>query len=90
MPGLTGNARILAASEGCPRQIVEYGSLVYGGIHPRRDRAVDRGIRTRLAALAGHRFVQQPEALRGNDYADMNQKLSGFLDRLMQAYAGGV
>jgi len=30
MPGLTGNARVIASSEGCPRQIIEYDRLVYG------------------------------------------------------------
>jgi GMP synthase (glutamine-hydrolysing) len=30
MPGLTENATIIAYSEGCPRQIVEYSGLVYG------------------------------------------------------------
>lgn len=30
MPGLTGNSKIIAYSEGCPRQIVEYSNLVYG------------------------------------------------------------
>ena len=40
-----------------------------------------------LATLTAHRFVQQPAALRANHYDDMNQKLFGFLDRLMQAYA---
>ncbi|MFT4190944.1 MAG: hypothetical protein QM617_05395 [Comamonas sp.] len=40
-----------------------------------------------LPTLAGHRFVQQPEALRGNDGADMNQKLFGFLDQFMLADA---
>ncbi len=30
MPGLTDQAIILATSEGCPRQIVQYGNFVYG------------------------------------------------------------
>lgn len=30
MPGLTSDATIIATSEGCPRQIVEYTNLVYG------------------------------------------------------------
>jgi GMP synthase-like glutamine amidotransferase len=30
MPGLTDQATILATSEGCPRQIVQYGNFVYG------------------------------------------------------------
>lgn len=30
MPGLTPEAKIIAYSEGCPRQIIEYSKLVYG------------------------------------------------------------
>ncbi len=30
MPGLTDQATVLAESEGCPRQIVQYGNFVYG------------------------------------------------------------
>ena len=30
MPGLTLTSKVIAASAGCPRQIVEYSSLVYG------------------------------------------------------------
>ncbi|WP_226000073.1 glutamine amidotransferase-related protein [Paenibacillus sp. BJ-4] len=30
MPGLTENCKIIAYSEACPRQIIEYGKLVYG------------------------------------------------------------
>ncbi|MFA5630829.1 MAG: type 1 glutamine amidotransferase [Porticoccaceae bacterium] len=91
MPGLTDSAKIIAYSEGCPRQIVEYGDLVYGfqchmeftpGVVELLIQASER----ELAALTGHRFVQQPAALRANDYDAMNQKLFGFLDKLMRAY----
>ncbi|WP_222597247.1 glutamine amidotransferase-related protein [Chitinophaga pinensis] len=30
MPGLTADSKVLAYSDGCPRQIVEYTDLVYG------------------------------------------------------------
>jgi anthranilate/para-aminobenzoate synthase component II len=40
-----------------------------------------------LAESAGHRFVQQPAALRASRHEDMNRRLFGFLDRLMEAYA---
>jgi len=30
MPGLTAECMVLATSEKCPRQIVEYGPVVYG------------------------------------------------------------
>lgn len=92
MPGLTANAKIIAFSEGCPRQIIEYGELAYGfqchmeftpDVIERLIAASER----ELATLTHHRFVQQPDALRVNDYGAMNQKLFGFLDKLMEAYA---
>ena len=40
-----------------------------------------------LPTLVAHRFVQQADALRANDYEAMNRKLFGFLDRLVATYA---
>ena len=92
MPGLTPDAKVIAFSEGCPRQIVEYGDRVYGfQCHMEfTPQVVERLIAAsgrELAALGTHRFVQQPAALRANDHGAMNQKLFGFLDRLMAACA---
>jgi len=39
-----------------------------------------------LAELSDHRFVQQADALRANDYEDMNQRLFVFLDELVASY----
>lgn len=94
MPGLTGTATIIARSEGCPRQIIEYGELVYGfQCHMEfTTEAVELLIaasEAELAARSAHRFVQQPAALRANSYAAMNEKLFGFLDRLMADYQAG-
>ena len=91
MPGLTDTAVILATSEGCPRQIVEYGDLVYGfqchmEFTPEVIELLIAASEAELAAMIGRRFVQQPEALRANDYGEMNEKLFGFLDRLSEAY----
>lgn len=91
MPGLTDNAVILATSEGCPRQIVEYGPLVYGfQCHMEfTTDVVELLIKAEhtLPTLIAHRFVQQAEVLRAQDWTDMNDKLHGFLDRLADAYA---
>lgn len=91
MPGLTPDAKIIAYSEGCPRQIVEYSKLVYGfQCHMEFDKEVIELLIANadpaLETLAQYRFVQQAEALRQNDYADMNSKLFVFLDRLSAEY----
>lgn len=90
MPGLTVDAKVIARSEGCPRQIVEYGDLVYGfqchmEFTPEVIELLIAASESELATLAGHRFVQQPDALRRNDCTGMNHALFGFLDRLMEA-----
>ncbi|MBD8269937.1 type 1 glutamine amidotransferase [Pseudomonas fluorescens] len=91
MPGLSENARIIAYSEGCPRQIVEYSNLVYGfQCHMELTKDVVelliQASETELATLTDRRFVQQPAALRQNNYDEMNQTLFIFLDKLVADY----
>lgn len=91
MPGLTPQATVLAYSEGCPRQIVEYSNLVYGfQCHMEFTPAVIELLITaaeqELPSLANHRFVQQSDVLRKHDFQDMNDKLCGFLDKLVLDY----
>lgn len=87
MPGLTADARVLATSAGCPRQIIEYGPLVYGfQCHLEFTReSIARLIessRDELAASTGLSFVEQPDAFLAHDHGEMNRKLAGFMDRL--------
>lgn len=91
MPGLTDNAKIIAVSEGCPRQIAEYSDRVYGfqchmEFTPDVIELLIAASETDLAKLKDYRFVQQPEALRANSYDAMNQTLFGFLDKLVATY----
>lgn len=91
MPGLTDGASIIARSVGCPRQIVEYSPLVYGfqchmEFTPEVIELLIAASESELPTLLSHRFVQQPEALRANDYTEMNDKLFGFLDLLAADY----
>ena len=91
MPGLTPEAKIIAYSQGCPRQIVEYSKRVYGfQCHMEFNSEVIELLIAHadpaLETLSNHRFVQQTEALRQNDYSDMNAKLFLFLDKLEREY----
>ena len=91
MPGLTPNSKIIAYSEGCPRQIIEYSKLVYGfQCHMEFNKQVIELLIASsdpsLEMLAQHKFVQQADALRENDYSDMNAKLFVFLDKLSEEY----
>lgn len=91
MPGLTPEAKIIAYSQGCPRQIVEYSKRIYGfQCHMEFNKEVIELLIANadptLETLSQHRFVQQAEALRQNDYSDMNAKLFVFLDKLAEEY----
>jgi len=91
MPGLTPNSKIIAYSEGCPRQIISYSDHVFGFqchmeltldivelliAHSEKD----------LSRAVEYRFVNTPEELRAHDYSEMNQVLFGFLDKLETSY----
>ena len=91
MPGLTSSSRLIAASEGCPLQIVEYGQLAFGlqchlELTPEVVESLIAASAHELTAFAHHRFVQRAADLRSHDYREMNHKLFTFLDRLMDAY----
>lgn len=95
MPGLTPDSKVLAYSEGCPRQIVRYADFAYGfQCHLEFTKSGIEGLIANsgdaLVEPINKRFVQSAAALRNNDYSDMNAKLVTFLDNLAAAYAKGV
>lgn len=89
MPGLTPDSTIIAHSEGCPRQIVAYGDLVFGfQCHMELTKEVVALLieNDDLSEATNYRFVDAPEVLLNHDYDKMNEKLYEFLDKLMKAY----
>lgn len=91
MPGLTADAKVLASSKGCPRQIIEYSPLVYGlqchmEFSPDSIEGLIAASGEDFISKAGRPYIQSPDELRGYDYHEMNQKLFGFLDRLVEEY----
>ncbi|UOZ17137.1 type 1 glutamine amidotransferase [Enterobacter asburiae] len=87
MPGLTPQAKVLAYSEGCPRQIVQYGERVYGfqchmELTPEVVELLIVHSQNDLRRAAEFRFVETAEKLRSHDYREMNQVLFSFLDKL--------
>ena len=95
MPGLTQAAQIIAYSEGCPRQIIAYGPLVYGfqchmELTPEVVEQLIAHSESDLNQAAKYRFVDTPNQLRSHDYSEMNQKLFGFLDKLSINYLSTI
>lgn len=85
MPGLTPEAKIIASSEGCPRQIVEYSPTTYGlQCHMELNLDVVNMLigNSDLSEHAKYKFVDSAEKLRSHDYQEMNNYLFGFLDKL--------
>jgi GMP synthase (glutamine-hydrolysing) len=87
MPGLTPQAKVLAYSEGCPRQIVQYGERIYGfqchmELTPEVVELLIEHSQNDLRRAAEFRFVETAEKLRSHDYREMNQVLFSFLDKL--------
>lgn len=91
MAGLPPGATVLAASDGCARQIIRYRELAYGfqchleftseSIAPLI--AASAG---ELAQRSGERYVQTASFLRADSYDAMNGALFSFLDNLGRDY----
>ncbi|HID5226412.1 TPA: type 1 glutamine amidotransferase [Enterobacter roggenkampii] len=87
MPGLTPQSKVLAYSEGCPRQIVQYSERVYGfqchmELTPEVVELLIEHSQNDLRRAGEFRFVETAEKLRSHDYREMNQVLFSFLDKL--------
>ena len=92
MPGLTADARVIAYSEGCPRQIVEYSEIVYGfqchlEFSPELIELLISHSEEELSLLNREKYVQSPKELRANSYEKMNELLFVFLDKLITTYS---
>ncbi len=90
MPGLTPDAKILAFSEGCPRQIVRYSPKIYGfqchfeftpdAVEDLIEHSADE-----FEQLKDELYVETPAQLREHDYVEMNGLLFKFLDKFTSA-----
>lgn len=88
MPGLTLDARVLATSTGCPRQIIEYTPRAFGfqchmEFTPQVIEMLIEASGPELQANRGRPFVQPPAVLRQHDFSAANELLFRFLDRLL-------
>jgi len=92
MPGLTQTSKVLATSEGCPRQIVEYSSRVYGfqchleftleSITELIDVSIDE-----FNDIENQNYQQSPEYILAQSSVPMNSLLYKFMDKLVDEYA---
>ena len=85
MPGLTPESKVLATSEGCPRQIVRYSPKIYGfqchfEFTPESIEGMIQNCGHELEEYKGLPYIETAEKLRTNDYGLINAKLFMFLD----------
>lgn len=91
MPGLTSESIIIAESEGCPRQIIEYSQFVYGfQCHLEFTKeSVENLIshsEEELKRSSNKKYVQPEEKFLSYDFEEMNKLFFGFLDKLILEY----
>lgn len=87
MPGLTVESKILATSEGCPRQIVRYAPKVYGfqchfEFTPEAIETMIENNTYELEKYKGLLYIETAKQLEKNDYSEMNRLLFSFLDKI--------
>ena len=94
MPGLLASSKILAYSEACPRQVVEYSDIVYGfqchleftalSLQGLIESAFDCTMQDK------EKWVQSPNELTQFKTNTMNNLLFDFLDKLVLRYQNKV
>jgi GMP synthase (glutamine-hydrolysing) len=85
MPGIPPQAKILAQSSGCPRQIVCFSPKVYGfQCHLELDQhRMQWLIQHCPGDLSPAPYVQEPETILAQDYGAINQHLELFLQKFI-------
>lgn len=85
MPGIPKNAKILATSEGCPRQIIRYSSKVYGfQCHPEvTPEDIQKAISYFEEDLCPGLYVQSKDDFLKNDFSSINNMMISILNNLV-------
>ncbi|MFC3024872.1 glutamine amidotransferase [Vibrio zhugei] len=91
MPGLTESAKVLAYSEGCPRQIIRYSEFVYGFqchlefVESGYSGLIEHSMDT-LAKHDTYRYVDPESSMVNFSTNRMHQLLTYFMDNLVSEY----
>ena len=90
MPGLTPESKVLAESEGCPRQVIRFAPAIYGfqchfEFTPEAVRGMIENNAHELKEYKNLPYIQTAEQLRDTDYSQMNKFLFVFLDNLTKS-----
>ncbi len=85
MPGLTSQAKVLATSQGCPRQIIKYSDKHYAfQCHLEFSKSLIEALLAEEVDYAEqvktHSYLQAADDMLAYDYSEMNHVLEQFLD----------
>lgn len=85
MPGLTSQAKVLATSQGCPRQIIKYSDKHYAfQCHLEFSKPLIEALLAEEVDYAEqvktHSYLQAADDMLAYDYSEMNHVLEQFLD----------
>lgn len=85
MPGLPPNAKVLAVSQGCPRQIIRFSPKVMGfQCHLEFDKqSIQFLINICPNDLSPNKYVQSADVILSQDYAEINNHLKIFLEHFI-------
>lgn len=88
MPGVTATSKVLAHSAGCPRQIIEYSTKVYGfQCHLEFTAESISGLiqhaQSDFSDIRSNSFIQTPEHIAKCKSDHMNSLLYSFMDKLV-------
>ncbi len=91
MPGLTPTTVVLAASKGCPRQVVRYSPKIYGfqchfEFTPDSIEGMIENCSNELEQYKDLPYIENADALRRHDYTPINNKLFAFLDYMQSLH----
>jgi GMP synthase (glutamine-hydrolysing) len=88
MPGLPHDAKLLAKSEGCPRQAFSYGDRIYGfQFHfELTPTLVEEMVAHCQNDLLPGEFVQSSEMMNKKDFSSFNQKMYLTLEHLTELF----
>ena len=94
MPGLAPESKVLATSEGCPRQIVRYAQNIYGfqchfEFTKKSIEGMIENCSEELTKYKNLPYIQNAETLRKHDYDSINEKLFTFLDYMKTQFEEG-
>lgn len=91
MPGLTKDSKILAYSEGCPRQVVRYTPKVYGfqchfEFTPEAIEGMIQNCSDEHEKYKDLPYIENAEKLKTHDFTEINDKLFIFLDYIKELF----